>query len=1041
MMDRLTRSALPWAGLLLLLAGAACSRSELGDRRCQDGVCPCVFEADCPEGFDCVDAVCVEKIATDAGPGKLGFGELCESNDRCLSGYCLPDLQGAFCTLPCSTGCPEGWACREVLDPRGEVESLGLCVVDRDVLCQACLEDADCNLSGGDRCLDADLDGLPGCARDCTFEPCPEGYHCTDVVMGEGEIDRQCLPDAGTCACGPSSEGQLRGCLRQNELGICSGQELCEVPGGWSECSAREPVPELCNGIDDDCEGRIDEGLEPRPCSATLGDWTCSGTETCAGASGWLCDAPLPEAERCDGADNNCDGVTDEDFVDDAGLYFQREHCGGCGIDCDAIIPHATATLCEIHEGAARCIATACEAGTFPYLEGTICLRLPDTLCQPCNTDDDCVAPGSHCIEEGPERFCGRDCAPGSAYGTTCPTGYACEPHAQGSQCQPTTDTCLCDADHLGTVRGCNVDFCQGYETCAASGGTQDWSSCDISAIVEICDELDNDCDGDIDEGYLNPATGRYDTDAHCGFCNNDCSAYWVPEIVHATGTCNAALPFPTCEMGACVTETVGGIDYEWVDVDGLPGNGCECRRVRGNTATDLPDRGAFPEPGSEYVDENCDGVDGVIGHALFVWGGRSGQGTGTMSDPFRTIRQALVAFPTSGKRYILVAEGVYEENLRLTEGMQLFGGYAPDFLSREITVHATTVQAGPPPAPASPGAMNLINVGHGAATTIVSGFHLLGRDVAPGTADDQDGAPSIAVYLRNVGPGVVFQNNVIRGGHAGAGGRGSTGAQGFGRQASAALDGRAGIDSVPVVGVCPATLVVAGGLAGRNTTCGQANGNPGGSAICPVFDWGASPVRGAQQAYSVLPLGKNGAGGHDWSYDDFSGPECSHATESGWPSSIQTNIGGDGLDGQDGSPGNGGGGCTGRYGSISGTFWVPSPAAGTAGGAGAIGDGGGGGGAGGGTARFASGGCQQHEQGASGGGGGAGGCGGRGGNPGGDGGASIAILAYFGAPTSAAGLPRITDNRIRRGPGGRGGDGGFGGPGGQGGNGAFGGF
>ena len=43
-------------------------------------------------------------------------------------------------------------------------------------------------------------------------------------------------------------------------------------------------------------------------------------------------------------------------------------------------------------------------------------LALPDTLCDPCVTDADCVAPGSRCIDIGTERYCGRSCASGSPF-------------------------------------------------------------------------------------------------------------------------------------------------------------------------------------------------------------------------------------------------------------------------------------------------------------------------------------------------------------------------------------------------------------------------------------------------------------------------------------------------------------------------------------------------------------------------------------------------------------------------------------------------
>ncbi len=981
-------------------------------------------------------------------PPVLKYGESVEHCGTC--GYACPDIPNGV------AGCdpsPEVPACYAAACDPGYFSFLGLACVPLPTgnQCAVCASDADCQ-GPGDRCVDEGAEGA-FCGRDCgagsiygtdeapcTGEAgvqgcCPAGNVCADV-----DGAKLCRPVSGTCGC--IEDGKVEACVQTNAFGTCTGVRTCELDGaspGWTGCSAATPAAEVCNGVDDDCDGKVDASDDSMSVTSTpTGTAECETGPACQGtwqcvAGGWACSAKAATDEVCNGQDDDCDGQPDEDFLV-GGLYVHEAHCGACGYACQALVAHAEATECAALDGVPTCLATACEEGYYPWNGGRACLPLPDNLCQPCVSDAGCLVPGSQCITAGAEKFCGRSCAPGSPFGTGCPDGYACQAVGGGQQCVPVSGSCVCAEGTVGLVRSCADGGCIGLQTCVdQGGGVYGFTACSAEGVIpEVCDGVDNDCDGQVDEGFVGPG-GGYTSDESCGVCGNNCLLRFTEAVHHAVGACDAGASPPTCQIAQCTQVVEGGTTYEFVDVNDVLDDGCECKRVAGNLTVDPPD--------PDGVDENCDGVDGVADHALFVRSGVSASGDGSLEAPFATVNQALAAFGASGKAYILVAAGVYDENVALSEGVALYGGYAPDFATRNPETFPTELRGQQPDFGGGTPAHGTVRaVGITGAQTVVDGFVIVGYDVLATAGAGQHGHASYAVYVMDSDDSLVLRGNVIVGGAGGQGGQGSQGTAGYGATSGGggALKGANGLDAGGCISSCT-TQSANGGAGGVNSQCSGANGHQGGGVTCPVYD---------QPSWVPPDPSVDGGPGYSWTLDSQSSNSCgSHATEAGYPDNIKQLNGGNGKPGADGSLGLQGAGCALAQGSFASGQWVPGAAQSGAGGA-SGGAGGAGGSSGGidsadaadmpdGVGAKSS---KRFKLGATGGGGGAGGCGGTGGGAGGSGGASIAVFVGFSAPGVVAAAPVLDDNVIERGEGGGGGYGGYGGAGGIGGDGGVGG-
>ena len=141
------------------------------------------------------------------------------------------------------------------------------------------------------------------------------GYGTDEVCDG---IDNDCI---GVIDDGFPDLGKP--CSKGKGEGFRTGVYICKTDGTGTECDAEEiePKQEMCDGKDNNCDGVIDDGFPDlgKPCSKGKGECFRTGVYVCkVDGTGTECNAEdiPPDQETCDGKDNNCDGVIDEGFPD-----------------------------------------------------------------------------------------------------------------------------------------------------------------------------------------------------------------------------------------------------------------------------------------------------------------------------------------------------------------------------------------------------------------------------------------------------------------------------------------------------------------------------------------------------------------------------------------------------------------------------------------------------------------------------------------------------------------------------------------------------
>jgi len=163
-----------------------------------------------------------------------------------------------------------------------------------------------------------------------------------------------------------------------------SGWECRPQFAGGSRCFKQGQCvdTESCNGLDDNCDGRVDETFseQGQSCATGLLGACAAGARACQAGKIVCVQSAQPTVELCNGVDDDCNGKVDETFD----LTSDGKNCGSCGRAC------VTGTACK----ASACKETSCEDLIDNDLNGLTDCADPSCLGATCGT---ALPPAGNC--------------------------------------------------------------------------------------------------------------------------------------------------------------------------------------------------------------------------------------------------------------------------------------------------------------------------------------------------------------------------------------------------------------------------------------------------------------------------------------------------------------------------------------------------------------------------------------------------------------------------------------------------------------------